>query len=298
MMKVKAITMSVCVFFSLSFISCTDKLFPEKEWTKGFLRANISEEGAFPSTTEEIQVRYYDLYSGDEYTDKFGEPDYFDGENNFLSKIKTGEYRFLAYSAFNGKVRNTSDIATIEVYMDTTYLAKYDSYVIANKQKPVFTATETGKIHREDTTYRSFVLTPMVQNITVNVTVMGLSNNHHIKSIEAMLSGVIVGRKIHTNQPIPEYSGLICNFDEIQQDKFTSSSWVFGVSNAVPNIFKIQCIGDSFNHYSEVELSDVLTDFTADGMIINLVIELGENMEMKDIYIADWEDVDQSEIKF
>jgi len=299
MMKMKTITMSVGVFLSLLFISCTDKLFPEQELTKGFLSAKISDDGAHPSTTEEIQVRYYDSYSGEECTEKLGEPDYFTGENTFLSRIRTGEYRFLAYSKFNGKIKNATDIETIEIYTDTVYSEKYDAMVIVNKQHPVFTSTTTGEIHREDTTYRSFTLAPMIQQLVINITVEGLTPEHEISSLEAMLSGVITGRKIYTNQPIAEYAGLIYSFNPTEvTNKFTSSAWVFGVSNSIPNTFHIECLGNSFKQFFKVDLSSVLEDFTANGMIIELVISIGENMQMKDIYISDWKDLNQNEIKF
>ena len=294
--ELSMICMSLCIFV---FCSCTDKLFLEEEWTKGYLSARIMEDRLGPSTTEEIQVRYYDNYSGEEYTEKMGEPDYFPADNNFLSKIRTGEYRFLAYSVFNGRVRNASEIETIEIYQDTVYSSKYASMVIANKQKPVFTSTETGFIHREDTTYRIFALSPMVQQITINITLEGLSVDHEITALEAMLTGVITGRKIYTNQPLPEYAGLIYSFDSTEvANRFTSSAWVFGVSNNVPNLLRIECLGNTFKQYFTVDLSTVLESFTASGMVIDLVIEIGENMQMKDIYISAWRDMNQSEIKF
>jgi hypothetical protein len=299
-MKVlKTITAVYVLSLLFMLFSCTDKLFQETEHTKGFLSACISEEGTYPSTTEEIMVRYYDNYSGVEYTEKTGEPDFFSSKNKFLSRIRTGDYRFLAYSQFNDRVRNTSDIETIEIYTDTIYSEKYASMVIVNKQKPVFTASETGMIHREDTTYRTFFLSPMVQQITINVTVEGLTVDHEIFSLEAMLSGVITGRKIYTNQPIPEYAGLIYSFNQTEvANKFTSSAWVFGIANTTPNTFNIECLGNSFKQYFKVDLSSVLEDFTADGMVIDLVISIGENMQMKDIYISAWKDLNQSEIKF
>ena len=46
---------SLAVLFS----SC-ENLFKEECEAKGFLSATVSDKGPVPSTTEEIQVRYYD----------------------------------------------------------------------------------------------------------------------------------------------------------------------------------------------------------------------------------------------
>lgn len=293
-MKVKTIPLVLCLLLSLS--SC--EMFREDCGMKGYLRAEVSDT-ATTTTTEELQVRYYDYYSGMEYTEKLGEPDYFETNNHFLSRIKTGEYRFLAYSLFNNKVRNLSDIANVEIYSDTVNSAKYGISVIANRQKAVYTDSNEGLILPEDTIYRVFNLRPMVQKLVVNITLKGLSLAHEITSLEAMLSGVITGRKIFTNQPTSEYAGLIFPFSPTDTDnKFTSQAYVFGVSNSVSNVFQIECVGKTFKQYSQVDLSSVLEDFTADGMIIDLVVEIGENMTLGNIYIDQWKDFEQNDINF
>ena len=92
---------SLAVLFS----SC-ENLFKEECEAKGFLSATVSAKGPVPSTTEEIQVRYYDYHTGVEHTEKLGEPDYFALGNRFLSQLDAGTYRFLAYTCFNNKIRN------------------------------------------------------------------------------------------------------------------------------------------------------------------------------------------------
>lgn len=69
---------SLAVLFS----SC-ENLFKEECEAKGFLSATVSDKGPVPSTTEEIQVRYYDYHTGVEHTEKLGEPDYFALGNRF-----------------------------------------------------------------------------------------------------------------------------------------------------------------------------------------------------------------------
>lgn len=115
----KKILASACMLSMIVHFSSCDWLFSENPGTKGFLNATLADNAILPSTPEEIQVRYYDNYSNEEYTEKLGEPDYFPAEGSFLSRIRTGEYRFLAYSTFNNKVRNSSDITQIEIYADT-----------------------------------------------------------------------------------------------------------------------------------------------------------------------------------
>ena len=253
-----------------------------------------------PAAPEEIQVRYYDNYSNEEYTEKLGEPDCFASDGNFLSRVRTGEYRFLAYSTFNNKVRNSSDITQIEIYADTVNSEKYGVPVYANKLRPVHMASESGFIFPEDTTYRTFTLVPMVQKIVINITLKGMAAEHEIETLEAMLSGIIVGRRIYTNQPIAEYAGLIFPiFTETDTKyKYTSEAYVFGVSNAVSNMLRIECVGDTFTQYSQVDLSSVLKDFNADGIVIDVVVEIGENMQMDNIYIDAWKDIEQDDINF
>lgn len=293
-MKVNTILLVLCLLFLLA--SCD--MFREDCGMKGYLRAQVA-DNVTPTTTEELQVRYYDYYSGLEYTEKLGEPDYFEVNNHFLSRIKTGEYRFLAYSLFNNKVRNLSDIANVEIYSDTVNSVKYGIPVISTRQKAVYTDSNDGLILPEDTIFRVFNLRPLVQKIVVNITLKGLSLDHEITSLEAMLTGVITGRKIYTNQPTSEYAGLIFPFAPTETDnKFTSQAFVFGVSNSVPNVFRIECVGKTFKQYSQVDLSSVLENFTADGMVIDLVVEIGENMNLGTIYIDQWKDFEQSDINF
>ena len=293
-MKVKTIMLASCLLLILG--ACN--MFQEDCGMKGYLRAYVSDNVA-PPTTEDIQVRYYDYYSGAEYTEKLGEPDYFEVNNQFLSRIATGEYKFLAYSLFNNKVRNVEELSAIEIYADTVSSVKYGIPIIANLQKLVYTDSSEGSILPEDTLKRVFNLRPLVQKIVINITLKGLSQTHQITSLEAMLSGVITGRKIYTNQPIADYAGLVFPFSPTEVDnRFTSSAFVFGVSNAIPNTLKIECLGETFKQYSQVDLSSVLKDFTVDGMVIDLVVEIGENMLFDNIYIEKWQDMEQNDINF
>lgn len=299
-MKMKTIVFSMCMLSMVLLLGSCDWVFSENYGTKGYLKATLLENGAQPSTPEEIQVRYYENYSNEEYTEKLGEPDYFSADGHFLSRIKTGEYRFLAYSVFNNKVRNISDITSIEIYADTVISAKYGMPVYANKLRPVYMGTESGAVLPEDTTYRSFALAPMVQKIVINMTLKGMSAEHKIKTLEAMLSGAITGRRIYTNQPIAEYAGVIFPlFSETNTDyRFTSEAYVFGISNKEKNILRVECVGDTFTQKSQVDLSSVLEDFTADGIVIDIVVEIGENMLLDNIYIDAWQDLEQGDINF
>lgn len=145
-MKVKTIMLASCLLLLLG--ACN--MFQEDCGMKGYLRAYVSDNVA-PPTTEDIQVRYYDYYSGAEYTEKLGEPDYFEVNNQFLSRIATGEYKFLAYSLFNNKVRNAEELSAIEIYADTVNSVKYGIPIIANSQKLVYTDSSEGSILPEDT---------------------------------------------------------------------------------------------------------------------------------------------------
>lgn len=296
-MKMRKIT-NITLFSVLLTLSSCNSMFQENCGYSGYLKAEVSDK-AIPETTEELQVRYYDYYSGLERSDKLGEPDYFAVNNKFLSRIRTGEYKFLTYSLFSNKARNLADITTAEIYSDTVHSEKYGTPVIATKQKLIYTDNSSGTIIPEDTTQCLFTLSPMVQKIICNITLKGLSEKHEIKNIEAMLSGVITGRKIYTNQPIADYAGQIFTFSQtVTPNVFTSEAYVFGVSNSIENLLRIECLGDSFKQYTQVDLSSVLENFTADGMTIDLVVEIGENMSMSNIYISGWKDFEQGNINF
>lgn len=289
---------SFFMFGALVSLLSSCNMFEEDCGFRGYLKAEISED-VLPATTEEIQVRYYDAYSGQEYSEKLGEPDYFAANNKFLSRLRTGEYKFLTYSLFSNKVRNVSDINTAEIFADTAYSEKYGVPLITTKQKLVYTDSNAGTILPEDTTQCVFKLQPLVQKIICNITLEGLSAKHEVKNIEAMLSGVITGRKIYTNQPIAEYAGQIFSFTPTDTpNKFTSEVYVFGVSNNIANVLRIECIAETFKQYSQVDLSSVLENFTADGMTIDLIVEIGENLAANNVYITGWQDFEQGDINF
>lgn len=275
------------------FSSC-ENLFKEECEAKGFLSATVSDKGPVPSTTEEIQVRYYDYHTGAEHTEKLGEPDYFASDNLFLSQLDAGTYRFLAYTRFNNKIRNAGDISTIEIYADTVVSAKYGCPVIANTQHLVFMGKESGAVLPEDTIYREFVLSPMVQKIIFNVTIRGLASDQVVTGMEALLDGVITSRKIYTNQPQPSYAGLVYDFAG-KDGKYTSEAFVFGLSNKVENTFRLEVVTNSQKYYPEVDLSSVLADFTTDGIIFEIVIDLNAGVEPV-VTIAGWQDLDWGEI--
>lgn len=279
----------------LTLLSSCENLFKEECEAKGYLSAMISGQGPSPSTTEEIQVRYYDYHIGDEHTEKQGEPDYFAANNEFLAELEPGTYRVLAYTRFNNKVRNTEDISTIEMYADTVISAKYAIPVIANTQHMVYMGKESAIIMPEDTTYRVFVLSPMVQKVIFNVTVRGLTPEQEITEMEALLSGVITSRKIYTNQPQSSYAGLIYSFNKLDNGKYTSEAYVFGLSNKVENTLKLEIVTNSKKYYPEVDLSSVLADFTADGIVFEIIIDLNKGAEPI-VTISDWRDLDWGEI--
>ena len=281
---------SLAVLFS----SC-ENLFKEECEAKGFLSATVSDKGPAPSTTEEIQVRYYDYHTGVEHTEKLGEPDYFALGNRFLSQLDAGTYRFLAYTRFNNKIRNAGDISTIEIYADTVVSTKYACPVIANPQHLVFMGKESGTVLPEDTTYRKFVLSPMVQKIIFNVTVRGLAPAQAVSGMEALLNGVITSRKIYTNQPQPSYAGLVFDFTD-KEGKYTSAAYVFGLPNKVENTLCMEVVTNSQKYYPEVDLSSVLADFTADGIVFEIVIDLNAGVDPV-VTIAGWHDLDWGEIQ-
>lgn len=291
-MKMK--TKITLILLSTLLSSC-EKLFKEECEAKGYLKGMVSEQSLSPSTTEELQVRYYDYYSNAEHTEKQGEPDYFAANNKFLAALEPNRYKVLAYSRFNNKIRNADDLSTIEIYADTTISAKYGMPVIANIQHMVYMATEEAVILPEDTTHRVFVLSPMVQKIVFNVKVRGLGVDEKIADIEALLSGVILSRKIYTNQPQASYAGQIFSFTATDVGQYSSEAYVFGLSNKVENVLKMEIITNTDRYYPEVDLSSVLRQFTADGIVFELVIDLNNGIAPV-VTITDWRDLDWGEI--
>lgn len=154
---------------------------------------------------------------------------------------------------------------------------------------------ESGTVLPEDTTYREFVLSPMVQKIIFNVTVRGLAPAQAVSGMEALLNGVITSRKIYTNQPQPSYAGLVFDFTE-KEGKYTSAAYVFGLSNKVENTLYMEVVTNSQKYYPEVDLSSVLADFTADGIVFEIVIDLNAGVDPV-VTIAGWHDLDWGEIQ-
>ena len=280
----------------LVFFSSCSSLFEEKEIEQGYVTGKIVGD-VIPSTTEGINVRYYDFYSG--LTDQYGEPDIFSAQNQFISRLQTGEYKFLAYSLLNNKVRKTEDITTVEMYADTVYSSKYDCYVIKNKQDLVYSGSDRGIILREDTTHCFFSLHPMVLKVVCNVTVKGMTAID-VDDVETLLSGVITGRKIYTNQPISETANLIMSYTSIPDEinKFTSSVYVFGLSQTQNNYMDISCSGSYFSNRSRVDLTSILSKATDSGIEINIEVNIGEDMNISNITITDWKDLEQGSIIF
>lgn len=293
-MKIKLLLLQILVLLT----SSCSQMFEESGASTGYMRAHIT--GDFlPATTEELQVRYYDNYSDLEYNNKLGEPDYFSSDNSFLSNIPSGKYKILVYNKFNNKIRNYSDLSKIVITADTIYSQKWGCEVISTSQKPVYRSISEGLIMPSDTTAINFRLLPMVQKIIINVSLKGIAvSTDRISSIQAMLSGVITGRKIYTNQTLPEYAGQEFSFVSSSESHYTASAYVFGISQKVSNTLKFELAGDTFHQNTSVDLSTVLKDFTSEGMVIDLVVEIGENMEMSNIYIEKWIDINQTNIKF
>lgn len=290
MIKLKSYTAFLCILLTMA--SCR---FSEECDAKGYLSATVSDEGLIPSTTEEVQVRYYEYYTGAEHTEKYGEPDYFSFGNKFLSQLDAGTYRLLAYTRFNNKVRNPGDISTVEIYADTVISPKYACSVIANTQHLVLMGKESAAILPEDTTYREFVLSPMVQKIIFNVEIRGMAPDQTVSGVEALLKGVITSRKIYINQPQPSYAGLIYSFNKLDNGKYTSEAYVFGLSNKVENTFKLEIVTNTRKYYPEIDLSSVLADFTADGIVFEIIIDLNKGADPI-VTISDWRDLDWGEI--
>lgn len=288
-------TRKTLILLSCVLLSSCENIFKEECEAKGYLKGMVSEKSLSPLTTEELQVRYYDYYNNVEHTEKQGEPDYFAANNKFLAALEPNQYRVLAYSRFNNKIRNADDLSTIEIYADTVISAKYGMPVIANTQRMVYMAAEEAVILPEDTTHRVFVLSPMVQKIVFNVRVRGLGVDEKIADIEALLSGVILSRKIYTNQPQASYAGQIFSFTATDAGQYSSEAYVFGLSNKVENVLKMEIITNTDRYYPEVDLSSVLRQFTADGIVFELVIDLNNGIAPV-VTITDWRDLDWGEI--
>jgi hypothetical protein len=297
-MKHNAIGIFCTMAYTVIISSCST-LFSEDTTRYGFLRAAVANANQLDDIfAPELEMRYYDYYSGEEWnSNKFDEPDIFSSEDEFLSRLPIGNYYFLTYTAYKNKIRHANSLADIEIFSDTIHSSQYDAAVIAYRQKMVYKGVGDGNIQLEDTCTRHFKMSPMVQTIQLNITVDGLSPTHVIESLEAMLSNVAIGRKVYTNQPIAEYAGVLFQFTKESKNKYTASEHVFGVSKTGSPELTIECAGNTFHKKFKVNLSKALSDFTQDGIIINILISIGDDMIAHEIKILDWQDMPQSEIK-
>lgn len=75
-----------------------------------------------------------------------------------------------------------------------------------------------------------------------------------------------------------------------------SYTYVFGLSNKVENTLCMEVVTNSQKYYLEVDLSSVLADFTSDGIVFEIVIDLNAGVDPV-VTIAGWRDLDWGEIQ-
>ena len=81
-----------------------------------------------------------------------------------------------------------------------------------------------------------------------------------------------------------------------KEGKYTSEAYVFGLSNKVENTLCMEVVTNSQKYYPEVDLSSVLADFTSDGIVFEIVIDLNAGVDPV-VTIAGWRDLDWGEIQ-
>ena len=97
------------------------------------------------------------------------------------------------------------------------------------------------------------------------------------------------------DQMTSEQPDFVTDFAE-KEGKYTSEAYVFGLSNKVENTLCMEVVTNSQKYYPEVDLSSVLTDFTADGIVFEIVIDLNAGVDPV-VTIAGWRDLDWGEIQ-
>ena len=71
---------------------------------------------------------------------------------------------------------------------------------------------------------------------------------------------------------------------------------MFGLSNNVEYTLYMDVVTNSQKYYPEVDLSSVLADFTADGIVFEIVIDLNAGVD-RVVTIAGWHDLDWGDIQ-
>lgn len=271
-------------------LSACSKMFEEKEQPHGFVKADCE-----PFPTNEVNVRYFDFYSG---LSDMESADVFNG-NNFLSRVEVGSYKALAYTLCPGNtIQDHTDLNLVTIVADTCYSKKWGGYVIKSIQQPVYISIEKADVQTEDTTRLHFPMLPITKKLRCNVSVKGMSTLLKVDQLTGYITGVTIGKKMFTNQPITKTAWQeLAFFPKEENNAFTSSVNVFGLASS-SNILKLNCIGEDLTKSTEIDLSSVLTKVTKDDITIDVVIEIGEDMEITNIFISDWQETDQGQIIF
>lgn len=211
--------------------------------------------------------------------------------NPLVRNLQIGKYKFLFFNKATNPVRGLESVPEEgEIYSDLFTSA--GKTFIKTKQEFVYSLlSDPEEIRTDDTTYVKCNAKILVQRLIFNFHLKGIAEAYAIDSITGVLDGVTTSRRLYDQKRGIDYASIQFPATKTAEAKrYYSSILVFGINNTPDN--KVTVIVDFENGNrgeAEVDLNDVLADFTADQKEIDIEVEIKANLTIT-AKITDWVD--------
>ncbi|WP_085537244.1 hypothetical protein [Massilibacteroides vaginae] len=265
-----------CVYFGT--------LKAELDWS------HLKEEQGEPAVND-MNIVYYPV-TGKAVNSMTGMGERFE-DNPLIRNLNIGKYKFLFFNKATNPVKGLENVPEEgEIYSDLKTSA--GKTFITTKQQFVYSLlSDTEEIRTDDTTYVKCNGKILVQKLIFNFNLKGMAEIFKVDSISAILDGVTTSRHLYNQKKGIEYASLHFPAEKTKEEKrYTSSVLVFGINNTPDN--KVNIIVDfegGGRGEAEVDLNDVLENFTADQKEIDIDVEILANLTIR-ATIRNWVDKD------
>lgn len=257
--------------------------------------SHLKEDQGQPEVTD-MNIVYYPE-TGKAVTTMTGKGERFE-TNPLIRDLNIGKYKFLFFNKATNPVRGLENrVEEAEIYSDL--VSSGGKTFIKTKQDFVYSfLSDTEEIRTDDTTYVKCNAKILVQELVFNFKLTGATQVLKVDSLHAILDGVTTSRRLYDQKRGVEYASVQFPANRDKEDfKYTSSILVFGINNTPDN--KVTIIVDYENGSrgeAEVDLNDVLNNFTSDRKEIDIDVEISVDLSIK-ATIANWIDYEWGNIQ-
>lgn len=256
---------------------------------------HLTEDQAQPSVTE-MNIVYYPQ-TGKAVETSIGKGERFD-TNPLIRNLQIGKYKFLFFNKATNPVKGLESVAE-EAVIYSDLIESGGKTFITTKQDFVYSfISDKEEIRTDDTTYVKCDAKILVQRLIFNFHLKGVAESYAIDSITGVLDGVTTSRRLYDQKRGIEYASIQFPATKTAEAKrYYSSILVFGINNTPDN--KVTVIVDFENGNrgeAEVDLNDVLEDFTADQKEIDIEVDIKANLTIT-AKITDWVDHEWGDIR-